>query len=102
MAASKMCRNTFTILQWNCRGIHNKIDELKQTIAQRPTDPDIIALQETNLRQHHSINIPGYHKPTRVGDPKNNKTGAATGILIAVNKKTFIQHNKYSRKSISE
>ena len=38
-----------TFIQWNCRGIYRKINELKNLLEKADTMPDIIALQETHL-----------------------------------------------------
>lgn len=74
MAPSNRSGNTTTIIQWNCRGIKEKVGELQQFIATLDPQPDIIALQEVNSRTH----LPGYVTYT---DP----TGKATATLVRKN-----------------
>ena len=48
------------ILQWNCRGIYRKINELKHLLDNAETLPDILALQETHLTEKYTPKIPGF------------------------------------------
>ena len=48
------------ILQWNCRGIYRKINELKHLLDNAETLPDILALQETHLTEKCTPKIPGF------------------------------------------
>ena len=66
------------ILQWNCRGIKNKIEDLRN-IAQ---DYDIIALQETWLDDGSYINIGNFN----IERNDRQATHHGGGTLIAINK----------------
>ena len=48
------------ILQWNCRGIYRKINELKHFLDNTETLPDVLALQETHLIEKYTPKIPGF------------------------------------------
>jgi len=47
-----------SFLSWNCRGIKNKIHELKIINKEKPLD--VIMLQETKLQNNQTINLKGY------------------------------------------
>ena len=51
---------TFSILQWNARGLKAHLNELLNYISQPQNDPDLLCIQETHLKQSQNISIPGY------------------------------------------
>ncbi|GFW65473.1 probable RNA-directed DNA polymerase from transposon X-element, partial [Trichonephila clavipes] len=65
------------IVSWNADGIQRKIEELENYI--NDNSPDIIALQETNLRPCIDLNIPNYstHRNDRL-----THRGGGTAILV--------------------
>ncbi|GFW16142.1 nucleic-acid-binding protein from transposon X-element [Trichonephila clavipes] len=65
------------IVSWNADGIQHKIQELENYI--NDNSPDIIALQETNLRPCIDLNIPNYstHRNDRL-----THRGGGTAILV--------------------
>lgn len=48
------------ILQWNCRGLHRKLPELKTYICSLKQKPEVIAIQETHLVHRYTPRIAGY------------------------------------------
>ena len=70
-----------SILQWNCRGINNKIDDLLNSFK---TIPDILVLQETNLIKNKYFSIKGYETILRFGERKDKKQGNGKGLIIAI------------------
>lgn len=73
-----------SIFQWNCHGVRNKLAELKNYINKN--SPDVICLQETLLKQTHTISIPNYtivrqDRPTVTMEGRQKAGG---GTLIAV------------------
>ena len=71
-----------SIVQWNARGITNKVEDLLETFGENT--PDIIAIQESNLIQHTHFHINGYNNPLRFGERKNKRDGMGRGLLIAI------------------
>ncbi|GFT59464.1 nucleic-acid-binding protein from transposon X-element [Trichonephila clavipes] len=65
------------IVSWNADGIQHRIQELENYI--NDNSPDIIALQETNLRPCIDLNIPNYstHRNDRL-----THRGGGTAILV--------------------
>ena len=72
---------SFSVVQWNTRGITNKIDDLMETFGNNR--PDILVFQETNLKKDIYFDIDNY-QVHRFGERKNNKEGNGKGLLIAV------------------
>lgn len=73
---------TYTIWQWNCRGVRRKKGLLTQYIKVADPKPDIILLQETN----GSITIPGYElftQPSITHKDKRSPTGVSVPIMTA-------------------
>ncbi|GFU32489.1 RNA-directed DNA polymerase from mobile element jockey [Trichonephila clavipes] len=70
-------RDKLHIVSWNADGIQRKIEELENYI--NDNSPDIIALQETNLRPCIDLNIPNYstHRNDRL-----THRGGGTAILV--------------------
>ncbi|GFT39534.1 RNA-directed DNA polymerase from mobile element jockey [Trichonephila clavipes] len=70
-------RDKLHIVSWNTDGIQRKIEELENYI--NDNSPDIIALQETNLRPCIDLNIPNYstHRNGRL-----THRGGGTAILV--------------------
>ncbi|GFW03456.1 probable RNA-directed DNA polymerase from transposon X-element [Trichonephila clavipes] len=77
-------RDKLHIVSWNADGIQRKIEELENYI--NDNSPDIIALQETNLRPCIKLNIPNYS--THRNDRLTHRGG---GIAILV--KNSIAHH---------
>ena len=73
---------TFSILQWNARGIANKIEDILNTF--NDDLPDIICVQETNLLKHQYFNQDNYKTVLRFGERKSKKEGIGKGLLIAI------------------
>lgn len=69
-------KETATLLQWNCRGIRNKIGELQLYLDNLEQKPDVIALQETNGR----IKLAGYITYT---DPSEKGTATLVRSNVA-------------------
>ena len=70
-----------SILQWNCRGINNKIDDLINSFE---NIPDVLVLQETNLIKYKYFSIKGYETILRFGERKDKKQGNGKGLIIAI------------------
>ncbi|GFV94243.1 probable RNA-directed DNA polymerase from transposon X-element [Trichonephila clavipes] len=70
-------RDKLYIVSWNADGIQRKIEELENYI--NDNSPDIIALQETNLRPCIDLNIPNYS--THSNDRLTHR-GGGTAILV--------------------
>jgi len=47
------------VIQWNARGIRNKLSELKQYLSN--SHPTIVCITETHLHPTLTVRIPGYH-----------------------------------------
>ena len=90
-----------SIVQWNARGITNKVEDLLETFGENT--PDIIAIQESNLIQHTHFHINGYNNPLRFGERKNKRDGMGRGLLIAIKDshsgwvKTKMDHNQIQK-----
>ena len=70
----------FTVMQWNCNGLRNHQQELKQHLAsENDRNYDIICIQETRLKAEHSFSLPGYQSVRK--DRINNKGG---GLLTLI------------------
>ena len=52
-------QTSFSILQWNARGIKRKENEFQHFITEI-NKVDIFAIQESNLKPHHKFKIKGY------------------------------------------
>ena len=75
-----------SFIQWNCRGIYRKINELKNYLGNAETLPDIIALQETHLVPKYKPKINGYEMVRKDRDIKGG------GICIFIkNEIPFIE-----------
>ena len=75
-----MVCNQFYVVQWNSRGISNKIEDLLDSFKDKL--PDVLVLQETNLIKNSHFEIKGY-KTFRFGE-KNSGRGTGKGILTAI------------------
>ena len=51
----------FTILQWNCQSIRGRTAELVMELKKMAKLPDVIALQETWLKDGQAFKFPGYN-----------------------------------------
>lgn len=67
-----------SILQWNVRGVKNKIDELKLLITQ--VVPECICLQETKLSLNDELNISGFNSYLKSVEGERSHGGVA--ILV--------------------
>ena len=75
-----------SLIQWNCRGIYRKINELKNYLSNGDTLPDIIALQETHLVPKYKPKINGYELIRKDRDIKGG------GLCIFIkNEVSFIE-----------
>lgn len=74
MGSSPM--ENFKILQWNCRSVRNKKDDLILMIEEY--NPDVIALGETWLSEDESFSIPGYCTV------RKDRRGGYGGVLLAL------------------
>lgn len=74
-----MNNNNQSIVQWNCRGITNKKDEILHLIQIH--QPLLITFQETKLSNNNSFHLPGYNFYDKVGHFNRTLHG---GVAIAV------------------
>lgn len=65
----------YRLLQWNCRGIHGKLTEFKNLIA----DFDIVCLQETWLKHKDILPMVGFRSIRR--DRPIDQIGGGTAIF---------------------
>lgn len=66
------------IIQWNCRGVRSKINELKYFLSL--SNPDVLCLNETNLHVEDGfqISIPNYISI----EPNRRSNGRGVVILV--------------------
>ena len=69
------------ILQWNCNSISAHGGELKHYLTTMNFLPDIICLQETRLKPHHTFTLPGYNIIRRDRDPPDGGGGVMTQYI---------------------
>lgn len=67
-------------LSWNCRGLRNKLKEIKQIISDY--HPVCIALQETLMNSSSTCNIRHYHYVKKTHDNYDRVLGGV-GLLIS-------------------
>lgn len=67
------------LIQWNINGIYSHSNELKTLICD--LNPEILAIQETHLRTHHSFNLRNYSS-YRFDFPGGNKACGGTAIFV--------------------
>ena len=72
------------IFQWNCHGIRQRVEELKQHLSQSTANSDILCLQETFLKEKQKISFPGY-KIVRHDRPDRGGGGLITLIRDTLN-----------------
>lgn len=72
------------ILQWNLNGYYNNLNELQILIKEY--DPIIIALQESHLKNQHTINLRNY---TAFRKDDYNGLNARGGVLTLVKNSFF-------------
>lgn len=72
-----------TIIQWNCRGINRKYDELRNIVF--IYEPTIICLQETHLRKDDKISFKGYKTYQQNANMQNNRAHGGIAILVRDN-----------------
>ena len=77
---------SFNLVQWNARGITNKIEDLLNSFDK---NPDIIIVQETNLLKDIHFRIEGYETILRFGERKSRREGTGRGLIIALKR----EHN---------
>ena len=74
-----------TIVQWNCEGLKQKVDALKEVIREK--DPICLCLQETKLKQDKDLKINGFKsflESVKVREGENAHGGV--GIWVQNNK----------------
>lgn len=64
------------MLQWNCRSIKDKRDDL--ILLLREHEPQVVAINESWLSEHQQFNLPGY----RIA--RKDRIGHGGGVLLAV------------------
>uniref|UniRef100_UPI003AF5CEEA endonuclease/exonuclease/phosphatase family protein n=1 Tax=Thiolapillus sp. TaxID=2017437 RepID=UPI003AF5CEEA len=69
-----------TIIQWNVRGLRANFEELRLLCNQY--NPQIVAVQECQLRKDKIINLTGFSGITK-SSPGDNATG---GVTLYINK----------------
>ena len=79
----------FSILQWNCRSIFNKLPEFKYYLSSLQELPDFICLQETFLSTKYNPHISGY---SLVRKDRPLAQGKGGGICMFI--KTGINYNE--------
>src|ERR1700733_14195540 len=72
------------IMQWNARGIRTNINELKNFIIKTTNKPDIICIEETNLKDKDNLRIEGY-LALRHDNPTRQIGGLAMLIREGIN-----------------
>src|ERR1700733_7830354 len=48
------------VMQWNARGIRTNLNELKNFLINTKHKPDIICIEETDLKEKHNLRIEGF------------------------------------------
>ena len=76
------------IIQWNVRGIRANVEELRLLCNQY--NPQIVAVQECQLRKDKIINLTGFSGLTK-SSPGDNATG---GVTLYVNKSVLFSEIK--------
>ena len=76
------------IIQWNVRGLRANFEELRLLCNQY--NPQIVAVQECQLRKDQIINLTGFSGLTK-SSPGDNATGAVT---LYVNKSVLFSEIK--------
>ena len=89
-------RPSLRILQWNARGISNKMEELRTLV--KDLNIDVITIQESHLKPTAKVpSIPGY---SPIAAPRKNKDGG--GLLSYVAKSITFQKIKDESKNATE
>ena len=68
------------IVQWNCRGLRHKIDEIQLII--KDYNPTAFCVQETLLKESESISIKNYTIYNTIPPIDNGKISGGAGILV--------------------
>ena len=87
--------NNITILQWNCQSIRARVNELNIFIGKMEKVPDIIALQETWLKEGNNFSISGYNI-VRLDRGRHQGGGVATLLREGISYTSqTIEQNEY-------
>ena len=87
--------NNITILQWNCQSIRARVNELNIFIGKMEKVPDIIALQETWLKEGNNFSISGYNI-VRLDRGRHQGEGVATLLREGISYTSqTIEQNEY-------
>lgn len=67
------------LLSWNCRGLRNKVDEIKHLISDH--HPVCIALQETFMHSTHTCKIRGYNYTQKTCHSSGRASGGVAFLI---------------------
>ena len=70
---------TYRLLQWNCRGVRSKKDEILEMIKNKSLD--VIALQETKLWRDCNFNLSNYNSERVDGHVKFTSHGGVAFFI---------------------
>ena len=76
------------IIQWNVRGLRANVEEL--TLLCNKYNPQVVAVQECQLRREKNINLTGFSGITK-SSPGDNTTG---GVTLYINKSVLFSEIK--------
>ena len=68
------------IIQWNCRGLRNKIDDIQILIKEH--NPIALCIQETLLKQDESLSIKNYTNYNLTPPIINCKVSGGVCVLV--------------------
>ena len=74
------------LMQWNLNGFYNKLIDLKLFVNNEK--PNIICLQETNLKPNHNAKIKNYSGFFKERQTNPNRASGGVAILVKTNIKT--------------
>ena len=83
------------IIQWNVRGLRANFEELRLLCNQY--NPQIVAVQECQLRKNNIINLPGFSCITK-SSPGDNATG---GVTLYINKSVLFSEIKLNTDTVA-
>src|ERR1700733_12869295 len=76
---------TFSVLQWNARGLRGHQDQLKNYLYNKPNPPDVVCIQETFLTDNAQVPIITGFNLIRKDCDFNEKGGLAIYIKMGLN-----------------
>lgn len=77
----------YKIAQFNCRGYYKRLDHIKKLITN--IQPEVICLQETNLRDDHTPTLNGYDCYC---NNRQNANRASGGVSL------FVKNSNHSER----